>query len=197
MASGKRFTIYATAFAAGFALMGFEVFGVRVLTPAFGSGFHVWGALIAVVMTGLAAGYSIGGKMADKHSTWPLVAALLAVAGTLLLFFPFAAVPVKRIVPELISDRRLGALAAATLLFPLPTIALGALTPVLIKANARSLEGVGNASGSVQAVGTAGGVVGTLATAFLLIGTLPSSHAVAIFGAALIANAAVIKFTRL
>ena len=186
---------YATAFAAGFALMGFEIFGVRVLTPAFGSGFHVWGALIAVVMAGLALGYALGGRMADDRAPWPLAASLLALAGVLMLLFPLAAVPVKRLVPELISDRRLGALAAAALLFPLPTLAIGASTPVLVKANVSSLEGVGRGAGNVQAAGTAGGIAGTLASAFVLVRTTPSSHAVAAFGVLLLLNAAILRAT--
>ena len=192
MVSKSTFAIYATAFSAGFALMGFEVFGVRVLTPAFGSGFHVWGALIAVVMGGLAIGYAAGGVLADRHSPWALATILLAVAGTMMLLFPFAAIPVKNAIPQLISDRRLGALAAATILFPLPTMALGALTPVLVKIRVASLDRVGSGIGNVQAAGTAGGIAGTLASAFVLVGALPSSRAIAIFGIALVVNSAVL-----
>ena len=47
-------------FLSGAVLLGVEIAASRVLAPTFGSSLYVWGALIGVVLTGLALGYAIG-----------------------------------------------------------------------------------------------------------------------------------------
>ena len=69
----RRPTIEALAlgtavFLSGAALLGVEIAASRVLAPTFGSSLYVWGALIGVVLTGLAIGYWAGGVVADR---WP------------------------------------------------------------------------------------------------------------------------------
>ena len=55
-------------FLSGAVLLGVEIAASRVLAPTFGSSLYVWGALIGVVLSGLALGYAIGGAVADR---WP------------------------------------------------------------------------------------------------------------------------------
>ncbi len=55
-------------FLSGAVLLGVEIAASRVLAPTFGSSLYVWGALIGVVLTGLAIGYWVGGVLADR---WP------------------------------------------------------------------------------------------------------------------------------
>ena len=44
-------------FTSGAVLLGLEIAASRVLAPFFGNSLFVWGALIGVVLTGLAIGY--------------------------------------------------------------------------------------------------------------------------------------------
>ncbi len=182
--------VSATAFAAGFALMGVEVFGVRMLTPYFGGAFTVWGAMISVVMAGLAAGYAVGGRLADKYPPRKLLPTYLAIAGTTTLLTPFATPLVGGAIANHIVDARIGALLAASLLFPIPTAAVGALTPALIKKKTDSIENVGNSSGAIQFLGTLGCIAGTLSSAFVLVKKTSSSTSMYIFATILLANAA-------
>ncbi|NOY74407.1 MAG: hypothetical protein GXP32_01270, partial [Kiritimatiellaeota bacterium] len=154
--------VVSTAFLSGFALMGFEMFGVRVLAPFFGSGTPVWGAVISVVMTGMGLGYAYGGRLADSRPAVSTVAALLLPAALLMCFFPLYGKPVCRLVDSICSDRRSAALLASALLFPLIVFFLGAVSPLLVKLKVVSMSEVGVGSGIVYASGTAGGVVGTL-----------------------------------
>ena len=55
-------------FTSGAVLLGLEIAASRVLAPFFGNSLFVWGALIGVVLTGLAIGYWVGGVVADR---WP------------------------------------------------------------------------------------------------------------------------------
>src|SRR6185503_7651416 len=51
---------------AGAVLMALEMVGSRMLAPHFGNSVFVWGSLISVVMTALAGGYYVGGRLADR-----------------------------------------------------------------------------------------------------------------------------------
>ena len=52
-------------FVSGAVVLGMEIAASRVLAPYFGNSLFVWGALIGVVLAGLALGYWAGG--------WPIV----------------------------------------------------------------------------------------------------------------------------
>jgi MFS family permease len=55
-------------FVSGAVLLGLEIAASRVLAPYIGNSLYVWGALIGVVLAGLAVGYWLGGTLADR---WP------------------------------------------------------------------------------------------------------------------------------
>src|SRR4051794_41554035 len=74
-------------FVSGAVLLGLEIAASRVLAPYFGNSLYVWGALIGVVLAGLAAGYWLGGTLPDR---WPrpglrVAAMFLRAAGAGLL----------------------------------------------------------------------------------------------------------------
>src|SRR5690606_29757935 len=64
---------------------------------------------------------------------------------------------------------RLGPLAAAFILFAVPSIFLGTISPYAIRLEVRSVETVGDTAGKLYALSTAGSIVGTLGASFLLI----------------------------
>ena len=66
MRAANKNILYAIAFLMGFSLMSYEILGVRVLSPYYGSSIYVWGAIISIFLAGLAVGYEYGGKIADK-----------------------------------------------------------------------------------------------------------------------------------
>lgn len=178
-----------TAFSVGFALMGFEVFGTRVLAPFFGFGMPVWGATISVIMTGMGLGYAFGGKLADKRPSIFTLAVLLLPAALFMCAFPLFGKFVCHFIDSFGLSRRLAALLAASVLFPFPVFFLGAVSPLLVKLKVVSMSDVGSGSGSVYAAGTAGGVVGTLVSSFILIGVVSSPQSVFLLGMILFVNA--------
>ncbi len=184
--------IYLTAFVVGFVIMGFEFFGTRVLSPYFGGGLHVWGALISVVMGGLSCGYIFGGVAADKRSPGRLLIHTLLVSGLLLLLFPCFSIFVCRWIDSFQMDPKVSTLLASFLLFFAPSFFMGCVSPLLVKLKVASLDDVGQGSGAIYAIVTIGSIAGTIVTAFFLIGRCSSSGAIALFGGGLIANAAVL-----
>lgn len=181
--------IYIIAFVAGFVLMGFEIFGSRVLAPHFGNSTQVWGALIAVFMTGLSVGYLVGGKIADKFDGYKPLSLLLLIPGFLLLLFPLFGKALCVMADRLNKDERLETLVASLLLFFLPSLFIGAVSPYLVKMNTSSLNKIGSGNGTVFAIATTGSILGTLASAFYMIGNIGSNQAIALFGMILLAGA--------
>lgn len=181
--------ILGTAFIAGFVLMGFEIFGSRVLQPYFGNGIHIWGALIAVFMAGLSLGYLLGGKIADKYQGYRPLSLLLLIPGLFLMFFPFYGKSFCMFADSWQKDERIETLLAAMLLFFLPTICIGAVSPYLVKMNTLSMDKLGSSNGTVFAITTAGSIIGTLASAFYFIGRIRSTSAIALMGVILLSNA--------
>ncbi|NIU85738.1 MAG: hypothetical protein GWN56_00080, partial [Nitrosopumilaceae archaeon] len=56
-----------------------------------------------------------------------------------------------------------------TLLFGLPTILLGFVSPYAIKLGAKSLSNIGTVSGNLYSVATLGSIFGTFLTVFVLV----------------------------
>ena len=192
----KSVFIFTTAFVTGFVMMGFEVFGTRVLSPYFGSGLHVWGALIAVVMAGLSCGYAVGGVVADRGKTRRMLIYSLGSAGLLLLLFPCFSIFVCRWIDSFQLGRKPSTLLAALLLFLLPSFFIGCVSPLLVKLKIRNLDKVGEGSGIIYSVMTMGSIAGTLVSAFYMIGHFSSSGSIVLFGIMLLLNAVILILCR-
>jgi len=72
--------LYAVAFVAGAIVMSFEMLGSRYLNPFFGSGIYTWAALISTVLMALTVGYFLGGALADRAPSIPVLAATVLIA---------------------------------------------------------------------------------------------------------------------
>lgn len=180
--------MFTTALLAGFVLMGYEIFGSRVLSPYFGSSTHVWGALIAVFMAGLCAGYAVGGKIADRFSGYLPLSILLLLPGCLLLCFPIYGQAFCKTADKLNYDERIETMIASLLLFFLPSAFIGAVSPYLVTMKTTSLDQIGTGNGSIYALVTFGSIIGTLFSSFYLVGRVESSQAIALFGVILLIN---------
>ena len=60
-----------------------------MLAPFFGNSLFVWGALIGVVLAGLAVGYWVGGTLADRFPRPELLVAAIALGAAGVLAIPF------------------------------------------------------------------------------------------------------------
>ena len=146
--------------------MGLEILGSRILAPFYGNSIFVWGSLIGVFLGALSLGYWIGGRLADARPTVAGMGVLLAMAGALICLIP-------RItdVVAIVAGRgpRSGPLLAALLLFSLPSILMGAISPYAIRVSGTRPDQLGRTAGGLYAISTAGSIAGTIFTAFWLI----------------------------
>jgi spermidine synthase len=158
--------LYATVTITGAAVMVLELLGTRIIGPFYGVSLYVWSSLIAVTLIALAAGYFLGGYLADRTPGIRLAHVIVFAALTTLVI-PFLSGPVLRATDQL--GLRGGAFTSALLLFTLPLTALAMVGPYVIKQAARDLEAIGTVAGSVYAVSTVGSVAGTLLLGFYLL----------------------------
>jgi len=190
--------------------MSLEMAGFRLVAPEFGSDIVVWGSLISVFLGGLALGAWAGGRLADIRPALWKVGAILAAAGLIALLLPlysgavlewtfpsrWAPVPVEWSVPGagnglrvyMPPDLRWPALAAGALLFGLPAIILGMVTPYAVKLRVRAMPNLGAGVGAISGVSTLGGITGTLGTAFYLVSWLGTRWLFALNGVVLLVS---------
>jgi spermidine synthase len=179
-------------FVSGAVLMSLEMLGSRILAPYFGNSIFVWGSLISVFLAALTVGYSIGGSFADKKPYLRMLALILAVSGLCILILPLVMSPINKFIAGLDLSRQLGPLITAIVLFFIPSVFMGMVSPFAIKLMVKGLDTVGNTSGSLYAVSTLGSIAGTLGTSFFLIPVLGVRSILLLLGSILLVSAAII-----
>ncbi len=171
--------LLAAVAASGAAVMIVEMTAVRALQPFFGSTTFVWTNVIAVVLAALAAGYALGGRLADRLPSAGLLFGLMAAGGLLVAAGAVLVTPVSRLflaegvdLEGVASVLIRGSLGSTLLLFAPPLLLLGAVCPLALRLLAAG--GVGRAAGSVLSVSTAGSIAGTYLPTLLLVPHLGS-----------------------
>ena len=165
----RPLVLSAAAFTSGAVLLSVEIAASRVLAPFFGNSLFVWGALIGVVLTGLAIGYWLGGLVADRIPAPALMIVVMGLGAASVLAVPLIDESVLEAVVEWDPGPRANPLLAAVLLFGVPSVALAAVTPIAVRLLAHSVETLGGTAGRLFAISTFGSIVGTFATAFWLV----------------------------
>jgi hypothetical protein len=164
-----RTLCYVIALWSGFFVMGIELLGGRLLAPNFGSSIYVWGAIISVFMLALSLGYLAGGRWSlHKPSMARLSLLLLAAALTSLPVLPLAGEPLE-LLAQAIPDPRFGSLAAAALLFFVPTFFSGMVSPYCVRLLVVDDQTSGRRAGQLFFVSTFGSATGTILTSFYLV----------------------------
>ncbi len=164
-----RKVIYTLAFVGGFVIMSLELLGGRVLAPYFGSSIHVWGSIITVFMLSLSIGYLLGGRLSVKEPSLKKFAIVFLMAAILLYPLVYYSEAVMMIIFEHVEDPRYGSLLASGMLFALPTILLGMISPYSVRLLVQTTEESGYMAGRLYFVSTLGSAIGTLATSFYLV----------------------------
>ena len=143
-----------SVFVSGAAVMALELLGSRLLAPVFGNSIFVWGSLIGVILAALSAGYYLGGKLADRQPNLSTLSALILAAGVLVVALPALTPPVFNAIIKLNIGERYSPLLATILLLAPPSVLLGTVSPYAIRLAARTVEGMGKASGNLYALST-------------------------------------------
>jgi hypothetical protein len=153
----------------GFFVMGVELLSGRILAPSFGSGIYVWGGIITVFMLALSLGYLLGGRWSLHEPTLRRLASLLLLAAaTTAPIAMFAESLLDRLF-DVFHDPRYGSLVSAALLFFVPTVVCGMVSPYAVRLLVTEYRVSGQVAGLLYFVSTLGSAAGTLATSFYLV----------------------------
>jgi len=154
----------------GWFVMELEILAVRVLAPYFGSAVYVvMGSAVGVFLLSLSAGYMLGGWLSRKAgSKWTLGVNLTA-AGAWLCAMPFFIEPVCDGIFNVGLDEKWGSLLAALILFCVPTLLLGTVSPTAVRWLTRRASDSGLNAGLVLALSTVASFAGCVVTAFYLV----------------------------
>lgn len=154
----------------GMAVLIIEIAATRILAPFFGNSIFTVSSVISIVLAALSLGYYSGGRLADRKPSTVLFFSLIVMAGFavfLLQLLNASWLPGMAYKLSMVD----GPLIVSVMLFFLPAMFLGMLSPFAIKLlHAGNAEkGVGNAAGLVFFWSTFGSIAGSLSAGFLLI----------------------------
>lgn len=149
--------------------MGIELLGGRILAPFFGSSVHIWGSIITVFMLSLSLGYLLGGKLSTRSASLSTYGFIFLVAAIMLLPIVLSSQWLMEIVFLNIEDSRYGSLLASMVLFFIPTVILGMLSPYSVRLLVKSSNESGQVAGKLYFVSTLGSALGTIFTSFYFI----------------------------
>lgn len=153
-----------------------ELIASRVLSPYFGNSNIVWTSIIGVILLSNSIGNYYGGIIADKEKPKERLKRILMISAVYIFFIPLVQKQVIESICILTSDIRIGAIIATSILFFVPSIFLGLITPIILKSKLKDLENAGKVSGKIQALATLGGITGTFLGGFILIPNIGSVY---------------------
>ena len=149
--------------------MSLELLGGRILAPYFGSSIYVWGSIITIFMLSLSGGYLIGGKLSTRSPTMTKFGIIFLCAALLLAPLIYLSEMAMELIFLYVTDPRYGSLLASTVLFMVPTVFLGMISPYSVRLLIESVARSGEVAGRLYFVSTLGSSLGTLATSFYLV----------------------------
>lgn len=172
----QLFLCYLIAGWSGFFVMAVELLGGRLLAPTFGSSIYVWGAIITVFMLALSLGYLAGGRLSMHAPSVRRLGVILAVAAMTVLPLLLFAEPMLEAVASRVPDPRFGSLLGATVLFFVPTLFSGMISPYAVRLLVQDQNSSGRHAGQLYFVSTFGSAAGTLMTSFYLVLIMEVNH---------------------
>jgi predicted membrane-bound spermidine synthase len=169
----------AFAFVGNGCLLVLELVAGRILAPTTGVSLYTWTSIIGVVLAGISLGSWLGGKIADRRpgrSVLSMQFLLSAIASALVIVFannldavsaPFSWPIIWQV------------LWLSTIVFFIPSVLIGAVTPMIVKLALSSLDSTGRVVGRIRAAAELGAIVGVFATGFVLVSAFGTKSIVA------------------
>ena len=163
-------------FVAGAASLAVELSASRLLAPYFGTSLFVWANLIGLILLYLTIGYALGGRIADRYPRPRVLYLLTTVAALLIGLIPLLSRPILAWSLSAFATYSVGvfygSLMAVILLFAIPMILLGCVSPFAIRLRVQQIGRSGRTAGQLYALSTAGSILGTFLPVLWLIPTI-------------------------
>jgi spermidine synthase len=165
---------YLIVFLSSFCTLVLELVAGRILAPYIGVSLYTWTSIIGIVLAGISLGNYLGGRLADRSASRQTLGVLLFGAGLMsLAILPLVSIPnLTGIIPKDVPffGSLMGRIVLiTTMLFFVPSLIMGMVSPVVVKLALTDLSHSGNVVGKIYAFSTLGSIVGTFATGFILI----------------------------
>lgn len=157
------------AFFGGFIVMSLELLGGRMMAPYFGSSIYVWGSIISIFMLALSIGYLLGGRWSAYSPSMKRYSSIFLAAGLTIAPLILLGEAIMEGVFLRIDDPRYGSLAGAALMFGIPTVILGMISPYSVRLQVDYAEHSGAIAGLLYFASTLGSALGTLLTSFYFV----------------------------
>jgi spermidine synthase len=145
-----------------------ELVAGRLMAPILGVSLYTWTSIIGVILAGISLGNYVGGLLADRFAwrgTLVVLFILSAVASASILW----TIEVTGTITDLWVPVMLQVLLAFAIVFLLPAMLLGTISPLVVKLTLSDLNETGNVVGRIYAAGAAGSIAGTFLAGFWLI----------------------------
>ncbi len=168
-----RLVLLALVFMGGAVVMTVEMSASRLLAPYFGTSLFIWANLIGLVMIYLTVGYWLGGRLADRFPRASVLYGITAVAGFAVGLIPVLSKPILSWsltgFAEVSVGIFYGSLIGVIILFSVPLVLLGFVSPFAIRLRSSDVSSAGGTAGAVSALSTLGSILGTFIPVFFLI----------------------------
>ena len=151
-----------------------ELIASRLLSPYFGSSNIVWTSVIGIILLSSSLGNYIGGKIADRENKEKNLKIILMLSSVFVMVIPFLQKDIIGLVSSIIKNIKAGAILSTILIFFIPSLFMGTLTPIILRLKLKEIENAGKVSGKINAIATIGGIVVTFLGGFVLIPNLGS-----------------------
>jgi predicted membrane-bound spermidine synthase len=182
--------LVALVFVAGACSLAVELSASRLLAPYFGTSLFVWANLIGLILLYLTIGYYLGGRLADRFPRPRMLYTLTTVAAFLIGVVPFLAQPILNWALASFANFSIsvfyGSLVSVLLLFAIPMILLGCVSPFAIRLRLARVGKSGRTSGQLYAISTTGSILGTFLPVLWLIPSIGTHDTFFVFAVSLL-----------
>ena len=160
-------------FIGGMASLGLEMLGPRLMAPFFGTSLFIWANQIGFTLIYLSLGYYIGGRVADRWPSARVLSGITTVAALFTGLIPFISKPVLYLAAVALNSEIpnifIGSLFSVVLLFSVPTILLGMVSPFAIRLTLDTVGSAGRSAGDLYALSTVGSIIGAFLPVLVFI----------------------------
>ena len=166
--------LFVSVFITGAALLVIEILANRMLSPYFGGTLYNTSAILATVLGGLSIGYWLGGKAATSKNIKILFLLIILFIGIFTLITGLVYTYFLAYIQQIMSPM-LGSLVSSVLLFLVPSVFFGLLSPIaiVILDQETKQNTLGSKVGNMYAISTMGSIFGSLLTGFVLLPYVP------------------------
>ncbi len=182
-------------FTCGMAVMATEMAASRLIQPYFGDSQLIWACVIGLIIIYLAIGYYLGGRLGDRFPRPGFLYQLIGLSALSIGLIPLLSSPILQMGLDGFKKADgavfFGALFGIILLFAIPVILLGCVSPFAIRLLVHNVQDAGRTAGKVSSISTSGSILGSFLPVLLFIPTFGTRTTLYIFSIVLLTFATI------